>query len=88
MKESGQIRENITHSIEKLKKFYSKRDPENLSVVFIYFIDDYNINLFLFSSKQESPYKSNVILLLLVIDSKLLQIDFTLLIRSMRFKVK
>ena len=64
-------------------KFYSKRDAENFSVVFICFIDDCNINLFLLPSKGESPYKSNVILLLLVIDSKLLQMDFTLFIRSM-----
>ena len=36
--------------------FYSKRDPENFSVVFIYFIDDCNLDLVLFSSKRESPY--------------------------------
>ena len=60
----------------------------SLSVVFIYFIDDCNINLFLFSLKREPQYKSNVILLFLVINSKLLQMDFTLFIRLMRYKVK
>ena len=59
----------------------------SLSVVFIYVIDDCNINLFLFSLKRESQYKSNVISLLLVINSKLLQMDFTLFIRLMRCKV-
>ena len=69
-------------------KFYSKRGPQNLLVVFICFIDNCNINSILFSSKQESPYKSSVILLLSVIASKLLQMDFILFIRSMRCKVK
>ena len=39
-------------------------------------------------AKRESPYNSNVILLLSVIDSKLLQIDFTLFVRSMHCKEK
>ena len=69
-------------------KFYSKRGPDNLSIVSIYFIDDGNVNLLLFSSKRESPYKSNVILLLSVIESKLLQMDFTLFTKSVRYKVK
>ena len=54
----------------------------------MYFIDDCNISSFLLPSKCESPYKSNVILLLSVVDSKLLQMDFRLFIRSMRYKVK
>ena len=48
-------------------KFYSKRNQENLSIVFTCFKGDCNINLFMFSSKRESPYKSKVILFLLVI---------------------
>ena len=65
----------------EVDEIYSNRNQENLSVVFTCFKDDWNINLFLFSSKWESPYKNNVILLLSVIDSKLLQMEFTLFIR-------
>ena len=55
---------------------------------FCYLLIEQPLNLFLFSSKRESPYKSNDILLLSVIDSKLLQMDFALFIRSMRCKTK
>ena len=42
---------------------YLKSDPNNLSVAFIYFIDDFinDRSLFLISSKRESPYTSNVV---------------------------
>ena len=57
-------------------KFYSKKDPENLSVVFIYFI-------FVFIKTGAS-----IFLLLLIVDPQWLQMHFTLFIRSMQCKVK
>ena len=59
-----------------------KRDPENLSVFLIYNIVPSKISLFLFVSKRESPNKSISLLILSEKDSKLLETDFTLFIRS------
>ena len=66
------------------KESYPKRDPENLSVFLIYNIVASKISLFLFVSKRESPYKSISLLILSEKDSKLLETDFTLFIRSKR----
>ena len=63
---------------------YPKRDPENLSVFLIYDIVASKIILFLLVSKRESPYKSISLLILSEKDSKLLEADFTLFIRSKR----
>ena len=41
-----------------LENFYSNRESENLSLLLIYNNVASNINLFLFISKRESPYKS------------------------------
>ena len=66
------------------KESYPKRDLENLPVFLIYNIVTSKISLFLFVSKRESPYKSISILILSEKDSKLLETDFTLFIRSKR----
>ena len=70
------------------KGSYPKRDPENLSVFFKYNIVASNISLFLFVSKRESPYKSISLLILSEKDSKLLETDFTLFIRSKTIMTK
>ena len=64
------------------KESYSKRDPEKLSVFFIYIIAGSKISLFLFVSKRESSYKSRSLLTLSEKDSELSETDFTLFIRS------
>ena len=63
------------------KKSYPKRDPENLSVFFIYIIVASKISLFLFELKRESPYKTMSLLTLSEKDSKSSKADFTLFIR-------
>ena len=67
------------------ENFIRKGIRKIFQLFFIYFIDNCNINWFLFSSKQESPHKSNVILLLSVTDSTLLQMQFTLFISNVRY---
>ena len=64
------------------KESYPKRDPENRSVFLIYDIVDSKISLFLFVSKRESPYRNISLLILSEKDSKLLDTDFTLFVRS------
>ena len=64
------------------KESYPKRDPENPSVFLIYDIVDSKISLFLFVSKRESPYRNISLLILSEKDSKLLDTDFTLFVRS------
>ena len=66
------------------KESYPKRDSEKVSVFSIYDIVASKISLFLFVSKRESPYKSISLLILSENDSKLLETDFTLFIRSKR----
>ena len=64
------------------KESYPKRDPENRLVFLIYDIVDSKISLFLFVSKRESPYRNISLLILSEKDSKLLDTDFTLFVRS------
>ena len=67
---------------DEYKESYPKMDPENLSVFLIYNKVASKISLFLFVSKRESPCKSIILLILSGKDSKLLETDFTLFIRS------
>ena len=66
------------------KKFYPKRDPENLSVFKVKIIVASKIILFLML-KRESPYKSISLLTLSEKDSKPSKTDFTLFIRSKQY---
>ena len=67
------------------KKFYPKRDPENLSVFLVQIIVASKIILFLFMLKRESPYKSISLLTLSEKYSKSSKTDFTLFIRSKQY---
>ena len=72
---------------KQIKSLFKERSREYFRV-FIYFRVASKIYLFLLLSKCESPYKSISFLSLSGKDSKLSSIDFTLFIRSRRYREK